>query len=409
MKRRKNPTCLNCNQVIGAEANYCPNCGQENNDRRVAFSDLVLDVLSSLFSYDSQFARSIIPFLFRPGFLTKEFLAGRRKRYIQPLRLYFAMSFLFFLIVPTLDSASDNEKTDKSESKKKPRNIISFVGDSSDAPLIVFGKSDIEEDSLAIIDSLENAKEEKLSRPELVKQKADSVRTALLGKKDSNSQHIFKNFEKFFSPKTQRLVRAKKLSPEKLIDTLGLEKTGFNQLLARQVVKLASDEGDKSFASYVVGKIPLMMFILMPLVALLLKFIYFGLFSKTWRYTKYYSAVGLYQVKKPIFKNTEKPQLPSNTRPRRYYVEHLIFTLNIHSFIYFAFVTEELISKVYASPGIGALIVILTLVYLFISFLKVYRENWFKTLLKMFVLSIGYVFCFALCLLGTIFLGLLLF
>jgi hypothetical protein len=36
--------------------------------------------------------------LFKPGYLTCEFLAGRRVKYLPPLRLYLVMSVLFFLI-----------------------------------------------------------------------------------------------------------------------------------------------------------------------------------------------------------------------------------------------------------------------------------------------------------------------
>jgi hypothetical protein len=37
--------------------------------------------------------------MFKPGFLTREFLAGRRARYLPPLRLYLVLSVVFFLAI----------------------------------------------------------------------------------------------------------------------------------------------------------------------------------------------------------------------------------------------------------------------------------------------------------------------
>src|SRR5262245_51891783 len=46
---------------------------------------------------DSRLWRTIRPLLLRPGFLTREFLRGRRARYLPPFRLYIVASVLFFL------------------------------------------------------------------------------------------------------------------------------------------------------------------------------------------------------------------------------------------------------------------------------------------------------------------------
>jgi hypothetical protein len=42
--------------------------------------------------------------LFRPGLLTAEYLAGRRKRYVEPLRLYLSLSIIFFAILKFSDA-----------------------------------------------------------------------------------------------------------------------------------------------------------------------------------------------------------------------------------------------------------------------------------------------------------------
>ncbi len=87
--------CLNCGS--SAVADFCAHCGQRNMDMRVPARDLALDAVEDGLSLDSRMARTVLPFLFRPGFLTVEWTSGRRARFSSPLRLYLLASFAFFL------------------------------------------------------------------------------------------------------------------------------------------------------------------------------------------------------------------------------------------------------------------------------------------------------------------------
>ena len=92
--------CENC----GAEVTqrYCGACGQRREPpvhslwhfSRVATEDLT--------HADSRLWRTLRALLFKPGHLTAEFLAGRRARYLPPVRLYLVLSVLFFLLASTL-------------------------------------------------------------------------------------------------------------------------------------------------------------------------------------------------------------------------------------------------------------------------------------------------------------------
>ncbi len=93
--------CLNCGRPTGETDNFCPNCGQENEDETVTLKPLVADALSEMASWDSKLVRTVLPLLFRPGLLTNEFLAGRRVRYLSPLKMYLVISAVFFLVLPT--------------------------------------------------------------------------------------------------------------------------------------------------------------------------------------------------------------------------------------------------------------------------------------------------------------------
>jgi len=54
------------------------------------------DALEGALHFDGKFFKSARYIFTRPGFLTTEFIAGRRARYMHPVRLYIFASFLFF-------------------------------------------------------------------------------------------------------------------------------------------------------------------------------------------------------------------------------------------------------------------------------------------------------------------------
>jgi len=101
--RPRPSACLNCGSTrVDA---FCARCGQRNVDMRVPARDLALDAVEDGLSLDSRVARTVVPFLFRPGFLTVEWTGGRRARFSSPLRLYLLASFAFFLLA-SLDAGS---------------------------------------------------------------------------------------------------------------------------------------------------------------------------------------------------------------------------------------------------------------------------------------------------------------
>jgi hypothetical protein len=76
---------------------FCGHCGQRNATRLVSVRNMLMDALEDQLSVNSALPRTLAGLLFRPGFLTREYVEGRIVRYIAPFRLYLVTSVLFFL------------------------------------------------------------------------------------------------------------------------------------------------------------------------------------------------------------------------------------------------------------------------------------------------------------------------
>lgn len=84
---------------MAAGHRFCGYCGQERLKDSESLSGVLRHFLGDYFTFDSKIWNSIRPLLFHPGVLTVEYIAGRRVRYISPLRLYIFVSILFFLLL----------------------------------------------------------------------------------------------------------------------------------------------------------------------------------------------------------------------------------------------------------------------------------------------------------------------
>jgi Protein of unknown function (DUF3667) len=96
--REKPPTrCENCGAEL--QGHWCAQCGQPAIDYRRSFRHVIADLLDEFLNWDSKFFATIALLIFKPWRLTNEFLAGKRVRHANPLRLYLLASILFFFAV----------------------------------------------------------------------------------------------------------------------------------------------------------------------------------------------------------------------------------------------------------------------------------------------------------------------
>lgn len=88
--------CLNCGTQLKGQ--YCGHCGQRSRGRMISIWELLRDAFGDLFEFDSRLWRTLVPLLARPGQLTRDYLEGRRARYMPPFRTYLVLSVIFFVV-----------------------------------------------------------------------------------------------------------------------------------------------------------------------------------------------------------------------------------------------------------------------------------------------------------------------
>src|SRR5688572_5046044 len=93
--------CENCGTPLAGE--FCSQCGQHAIDYRRSLFRVLLDALDSFLNWDTKFLHSLNVLLLHPWRLTNDFNAGRRARYVHPLRLYLIASIIFFLLARAIN------------------------------------------------------------------------------------------------------------------------------------------------------------------------------------------------------------------------------------------------------------------------------------------------------------------
>jgi hypothetical protein len=104
---RDEKNCLNCGQQV--EHRFCSNCGQENIQPRQTFGHLIAHFFEDITHYEGKFWGSLKLLFFKPGFLSKAYLEGKRNSYFAPVRLYIFVSFITFLLPGMLPAPPDME------------------------------------------------------------------------------------------------------------------------------------------------------------------------------------------------------------------------------------------------------------------------------------------------------------
>ena len=337
---RQENDCLNCGTQL--EGKYCHNCGQENLELKESFGHMMNHAISDYFHFDHQFFHTLKPLLFKPGFLTNEYMNGRRAQYLHPVKMYIFISIVYFLLLFKTGQESDFVKLN--ENGKTPAATSKHI--------------DSLRQSLAKDHNLNAAQKAKIVNDE-IKHQAD-----LKARADVDT--VSKNFKSgllILTPDTSYqtyIAKQQKLPEEKRDGWL-------SRLHNKKAFDYKNKYGTRSkevFYEEMKHNIPKMMFLLLPLFALILKITFW--------------------------------------RNKKFYVEHLIFSFHLHCFffIFLAFIML-LLGLLPANGEIRgwlSLVAMLYIIwYIYKSLRVVYKRNTFRTITKLIGIYISYMVAFVFC------------
>lgn len=102
--------CLNCGAELAGE--FCHGCGQSARSLRRPFWSILTDSIETLFLMDGRLAQTLPALMVYPGRISRDYLDGRRARFIPPFRLYVFASLVFFVLLPLVTGQWDRFTAD---------------------------------------------------------------------------------------------------------------------------------------------------------------------------------------------------------------------------------------------------------------------------------------------------------
>lgn len=331
------------------EERFCTHCGQENLEPKESVGHLINHFFSDLTHFDGKFFVTVKDLIIRPGFLTREYVAGRRMSYLNPIRMYIFISAVFFVVLfaGREEPAGRQEDTGHSVNlyRQQMADSLRSVGTGAmgkDAT----GKDVTGKDTMRR--SFNNQMAARLDTIEKAKPHDESIYLNMnsLGKvvidMTENKYNTVREFD----------------SVQRSLPDTARDK-GFMRWLMRNNVRQKEKHGGRSIMHVVVDvshDIPKIMFVLLPLFA-----VYVG-----WFYS----------------------------REKYYYVNHAIFAVHYHCFVFLLFLVFLGLGKVIPGDLTVVILMLLSLILAFIYLVAalhgMYRQSFWVSLGKAAVISLLY-------------------
>jgi hypothetical protein len=303
-RRTPDRPCLNCGD--STPGNFCRNCGQRKVEVHVSLRRMLMEALDDQFSLNSALPRTLAALMLRPGHLTREYMAGRIVRYIPPFRLYLVTSVAFFIVLsllPEVNGSILNMNVSGGNVTLHQSAVGTVTTTAAHPPVPVIVVPD---------PAAHGGRARPVPPPPPVPPRMNWL--------DGVTMH----------------------TGNTVIDSIGNARIQhFRQMEPREAMRQIT----KDYLDHV----PQMMFVMLPLFALLLKFLYAG--------------------------------------SRRFYVEHFVFALHVHAFAFLAYLA---MLAARFPPVVGVLCAWLVL-YVLLAMKRVYGQGWIATGVKYGILGTAYV------------------
>lgn len=125
----KGAACLNCGHRWGEHCpRYCPDCGQESNTRTPTLAEFAHQFGGNYIAAEGALWRTLRLLLFKPGQLSREYIAGRRRHYVLPVRLYITISLVVLLILQLATQFKINAAPEVAQQIRSARAISMSFG-----------------------------------------------------------------------------------------------------------------------------------------------------------------------------------------------------------------------------------------------------------------------------------------
>ncbi len=108
--------CKNCGHTFSG--NFCATCGQSRRTPRLTLRDALGNLLRSLFRVDGKFGRTVLELIYRPGYMVRDYIAGRRVGYTHPLPTFFLMVMFYVIAVQLVVPQAAERRTVATESMR---------------------------------------------------------------------------------------------------------------------------------------------------------------------------------------------------------------------------------------------------------------------------------------------------
>lgn len=366
--------CLNCRSPLLGD--FCYECGQPRKGWIRHIHGIVGDFLDSVLNFDSRTLRTLGPLLLRPGYLSLEYFAGRRVRYVTPLRLYVFLSVVAFLLVgwnTQLDPGKGFIKVGNTSMDSAPEQRLRELSAEENTALAGLAAAKPfmpEADYTKAVDEIRKdfATERSELVAEIARQRQDRAPPGKPAKPAEAASPADTEMDRV-NPQRMEVFTEGPWHPTKNPARVGwLGETGNAWLNDKIAVMIRNGEvvnrEPQKLVAEMFAEAPTVLFVLLPFFALLLKVFY-------------------------IFK-------------KRFYMEHLIVALHSHSFICLSIILIAMLVHVDAwldarvawlgsvtSLMIAALWIWMPL-YLLIAQKRIYRQGWLMTLLKFGMIGFCY-------------------
>ena len=348
------PACQNCGEPLLGP--HCYRCGQPVNGLVRHFSSIIGDFLDSVLNIDARIFRTLGPLFTRPAYLSLEYFAGRRVRYVSPVRLFVFLSIVTFFVAQLMLTLGDGAIDFGDDDAISSATSVAEVERLRDA-----GLKQLDAARVSIPD-VPGARKGVDAGATAIRDKAqkriDALRAAAAAGEPvppptGGENTISFNGGKPWDPKT---------NPLHVDWAPDFANAWLNAQVGRarnNIVRMKSDPN--LIKDAVLGALPSTLFVLLPLFAVLLKVLY-------------------------VFK-------------RRLYMEHLIVALHSHAFLcgslLLVFATMAIGNAFPAVSGLMRTLEVLLFawmpLYLLLMQKRVYAQGWTMTLLKYCVLGLCYV------------------